>query len=66
MIDLYLIRQAIEVASNPGETPKDDACLALIKALLRDALGQDHGVWRWRVPDEFQSARRRCADDPRK
>jgi hypothetical protein len=54
MIDLHLIRQAIEVASNRGKTSDDEANLALIEALLRDALGQDHGVWRGRVPHEFR------------
>jgi hypothetical protein len=37
------------VASNPGRTERDEALLGYIEALLRDASGQKHGVWRWRV-----------------
>ena len=45
-----LIRLALDAASNPGHTARDEALLALIEALLRDVLGQQHGVWNWRVP----------------
>jgi hypothetical protein len=44
-----LIQEAIKWASNPGEGFKDEWKLAHIEALLRDALGQKHGVWKWRV-----------------
>jgi hypothetical protein len=48
-----LIEEAIYVALDLGETPEDEARFALIEALLRDALGQNHGVWRWRVPEKY-------------
>jgi len=44
-----LIQKAVYAAMDPGETPKHSERFALIEALLRDALGQDHGVWRWRA-----------------
>jgi hypothetical protein len=50
-----LIRRAIWVACSPGGTRKDEEKLALIEAFLRDALGQDHGVWRWRVNPRYRA-----------
>jgi hypothetical protein len=41
-----LIQQAIDVSLDGGKTSGDERRLALIEALLRDALGQEHGVWR--------------------
>ena len=49
-----LIRRALDVACNSGESAKDEAKLAIIEALLRDAFGHDHGVWRWRVPKLYR------------
>lgn len=46
----HLVQQALECAIETGRTQEDEKRFALIEALLRDALGQDHGVWRWRVP----------------
>jgi hypothetical protein len=52
-IDRNLIQQAIEVATDRrGDTPRDEQKLALIEALLCEALSQDHGAWRWRVPNQ--------------
>ena len=51
------IERAIDATINTGCTNRDEALLAVIEALLRDALGQNHGVWRWRVPDEYKRAR---------
>jgi len=47
-----LIQQAIWQAVDGGLTRKDEQHFARIEALLRDALGQDHGVWRWRVRED--------------
>ncbi len=43
------ILYCISVASNPGHTPEMERRMAVIEAKLRDVLGQDHGVWRWRA-----------------
>ena len=37
------------LASNRGRTGRDEEYLGRIEAIARDALGQNHGVWRWRV-----------------
>jgi hypothetical protein len=44
-----LIRKAIDLAIQAGETLPDEQRFARIEALLRDALGEKHGVWQWRV-----------------
>jgi hypothetical protein len=44
-----LIIAAIDTSLSGGQTPKDEERRAYIEAVLRDALGQNHGVWRWRV-----------------
>jgi hypothetical protein len=50
-----LIQQAIGHAVDGGQTRKDEQHFARIEAMLRDALGQDHGVWRWRVREDRTS-----------
>jgi hypothetical protein len=55
-VDWELVQRALDISVNPGQTPRDDALLAMIEALLRDALGENHGVWRWRVPKDFMKA----------
>jgi hypothetical protein len=47
-----LIEQAINDTIQAGDTEDDEERFAHIEALLRDALGQSHGVWRWRVNAE--------------
>lgn len=54
---LESIELACSIASNRGQTQKDNEYLALIEGLLRDALGQDHGVWNWRVPPHLRGMR---------
>jgi hypothetical protein len=50
MIDRNLIEQALDKACASGETAEDEDRFAFIEATLRDALGEYHGVWRWRCP----------------
>jgi hypothetical protein len=47
--DKLMIIKAIHLAMSRGDTARDEDILARIEALLRDALGQDHGVWNWRL-----------------
>ena len=49
MTELNKIQAAIDQAIDRGQTPQDEMRFAQIEALLRDFLGQSHGVWRWRV-----------------
>jgi hypothetical protein len=49
-----LIEQACDLAVDPGRTPRDEWRFARIEALLRDALGQSHGVWRWRCDEKYR------------
>lgn len=44
------LRRICDLAMTTGDSPHAEAALAEIEALARDALGQSHGVWRWRVP----------------
>jgi hypothetical protein len=48
-----LIERACDLAVDRGRTRRDEWRFARIEALLRDALGQTHGVWRWRCDEEY-------------
>jgi hypothetical protein len=41
------IQRALDAASNPGDTKRDEELLGFIEGTL---LGHDHGIWRWRCP----------------
>jgi hypothetical protein len=64
-----LIQEALDCAMNPGRTVRDEILLGTIEALLRDALGHDHGVWNWRVDGLRQAIefrRRKAAEAGKK
>jgi len=50
------IKCALHFAIAQGSSPKDEERFATIEAILRDALGQNHGVWEWRVNEEWHGS----------
>jgi hypothetical protein len=51
--DIEVMRRALMrisgIASNAGRTERDEEFFGTIEAIARDALGQSHGVWEWRL-----------------
>ena len=43
------IQDAINIVIKIGHTTHDELRLAAVEAMLRDALGQSHGLRRWRL-----------------
>lgn len=56
LMERALVEKVVAMSSNKFEDPKVEEFFALIEAMGRDLLGQEHGVWRWRVKSAINNA----------
>jgi hypothetical protein len=44
-----MVQKALDIVMETGKTLHEEVAMAHVEAILRDTLGQKHGVWDWRV-----------------